>query len=197
MYSVYKVIQNEKIIYVGSTNNLNRRKNEHRNRCFKETDKNYNCHLYQHLRTITTRENFKNDVIFEVIQETDKKQSKIVENEYIQKYKPDETLLNEINSFTSLEERRQNKREWNQRNKDKIDKKAKSEYNREYSLKNKDKLNEKRRERYNPEKQKEYNENNKDAKKEAYKKWYEANKEELNRKKRERRAYLKSLKKSS
>ena len=57
---IYKLEMDNKIIYIGSTTNMTRRKYEHKNDCFNQNKSHYNCNLYKIIRKQgIIKENFK------------------------------------------------------------------------------------------------------------------------------------------
>jgi hypothetical protein len=149
MNCIYKIYLNEDV-YVGSTNDYNRRMMEHTSRCNNPNSKDYNTPVYQFIRDNRGWDNFKKEIIFE----TDKTGKELLE---LEKYYI-ETLKSNLNSFspiTTTEERKdkikEQKKQYYQDNIEKL-----KEKNKEYKKNNQDKI-------------KDYYENNKDKIKE-YKK---------------------------
>jgi hypothetical protein len=135
MNYIYKIYLNEDV-YVGSTNDYNRRMMEHKRKYNNPNSKQYNSNIYQFIRENGGWDNFNKKIIFE----TDKTGKELLELEryYI------ETLKSNLNSEIPT----RNKKEWYENNKEKLNEKSKK-----YREKNKEKIKERKKEWY---------ENNKD-----------------------------------
>ena len=83
-YSI-KSIDNDEIIYVGTTTNYKKRMIQHKSRSKNENDKEYNKPLYIYIREQGGFNNFEFDIIEEV--ECDNKnEALVIENKYIEQY---------------------------------------------------------------------------------------------------------------
>lgn len=132
-----------KDIYVGSTCNKNRRKNQHKNACNNPNDHNYNYYVYQFIRENGGFENF-DLIMIEEYPCDNKLQKETRERYYIELLKP--TLNKTIPTRTIQEYYQDNKEKilkmvkiYSKDNKEKIEK-----YEKEYYEKNKEKLDQKR-----------------------------------------------------
>jgi len=83
-YSI-KQIDNDEVVYIGSTTNYKQRINEHKSRSKNENDKDYNKPLYIYIRDNGGFNNFIFDIIDEVECEC-KKDALTIENKYINEY---------------------------------------------------------------------------------------------------------------
>ena len=144
-------------IYVGSTTNFYRRKQEHKNRCNNDNVKSYNMNVYKFIRNNGSWNNW--DMIeIEKYNATDKRNLEKIERYWIETLKPS---LNKNIPIRSYAEKIQLKKIYNFKNKDKFkeyyqkNKEKKEEYyqqnkeqKKEYQLKNKDKIKEYNRQYY-------------------------------------------------
>jgi len=162
---IYKLKHNEDYddtnIYVGSTTNFKNRKNQHKNACYNEKNKNYNMFIYQYIRDNGGWEQW---VMIPIEQQpcNSKKELEIRERYHIDLLRP--SLNKQLPTRT--------KKEYYDTNKEKL-----LEKHKEYYETNKEKLFEKH---------KEYYKNWREANKEKSKQYREANKEILNEKKKEK-----------
>jgi hypothetical protein len=171
-------------VYIGSTNDIERRKNQHKKRCNNPNDKKYNLKVYQYIRDNGRWDEFVINVIEaypcsckrelekredEIMCQMDSKLNTNRANRGQKQYRIDnrEKIL-EYNKEQLLE---QNK-EYYELNKEKI-----LEYNKEWYENNKDKVLE-----YH----KEYYENNKDKKLEYQKEYYENYKDKIKERQKEK-----------
>ena len=155
-------------IYIGSTVNKYRRKQQHKNDCNNENVKIYNCYVYQFIRGNGNFENW-DFVEIEQYNAADKGHLHARERYWIEELKSE--LNKVIPTRTQKEYREANKdvfseykKEYYEANKDVI-----SERVKEYKEANKDKIKEYRE--ANKDKIKEYNQANKDKKKEYMREW--------------------------
>jgi hypothetical protein len=173
---IYKIKHNEDYddinIYIGSTTNFKVRKNQHKNSCNNENNKDYNYPIYQYIRDKGGWEKF---VMIPITNFpcNSKNEKEIKERYYIDLLKP--KLNKQLPTRTNKEWREDNKelilekhKEWRDNNKDKI-----SENGKIYRENNKELISEK---------YKEYRKNNK----EKIKEYYENNKEKINEKRKEK-----------
>jgi len=183
---IYKIVCNDLAItdlYVGSTTNFTRRKNEHKNKCNNENSKIYNLKIYQ---TIRDNKNWENWAIIQIEEFpcANGNEARTRERYWY------EQLNATLNCQFPIRDKKEYYEEYYEENKEAICYKCK-----EYRDNNKDKI-------------KEYKENHKDIAKEQWKSYYEKNKDilkqkqkeyndknrdERNRKKREKRLLNKSL----
>ena len=162
-------------VYIGSTTDLNTRKLKHKYSCMNENNKDFHYKVYQYIRENGGFDNFQ-FIILRVCDNVDKKELFKLEQSFIDVYEP---TLNTNNAS-------QTKKEWCEKNKEKIKK-----HKKEYYEKNKEELKEKNRE-YREEHQeeihqrrKEYHKNNKEKINQQKKVYREENREEINKRKLE------------
>jgi hypothetical protein len=157
--SIYKIehIENESLVYVGHTTNFNKRKGQHKSNCYNEKSRHCSLKLYQMIRDNGGFYMFK---MFEVEKYPckDKREAERRENEIMKELK---ASMHTIKSFLTEEERKENRNEYLETNKEKI-----QEYYKEYYDNNKD---------YYKEYNKEYNETNKEKITQQNKKYREKN----------------------
>ncbi len=181
---IYKiVINNQDMIYIGSTKDLNQRKRTHKSNCFRVNGKKYNLNVYKIIRDKgITRDNFNEmvDIVWiEDVNYNERHELTAREKHYIMELKP---CGNMKIPYDKCKEEYQ--KEYRENNKDKN-----KEYKTEYREKNKDKIKEKDREyqkknyEKNKEKKKEYYEKNKDKIKEYQKKYQKKYREKARLKK--------------
>ena len=166
--TVYAIVdESDKILYVGSTNDFKHRKTEH-----KYDSKTSNIKLYVYLR-----EHGWSTIHFLTLEEAefaDKDARRLREEEYRLKHNPP---LNERRCHTTIEQRKEYHREYNEKNRDRIQshrdahKAEKREYNREYYEKNRE-YYEKNRDR-----RQSHRDSHKAEKREYDRKYYEMKKE--------------------
>ncbi len=96
-------------IYIGSTTNFYRRKSQH-----KSCSKSYNNYKYQFIRDNGGFENW-DMVLIKNVNVSNKRELEQVEREYIDELKP---ILNSNMSYTSQEEKKEQKIEWYNNNKE-------------------------------------------------------------------------------
>jgi len=102
--SIYMIKHKNRNLYIGSTKNLKLRKYQHKNYCFYKNRKEYDKKLYQEIRKVTTKDNFVNDITFEIL-ETDISNEDLLkkENEYIKKYDMIQNGFNINESYMELD----------------------------------------------------------------------------------------------
>jgi hypothetical protein len=146
---------NIKEIYVGSTTNFKRRKNEHKSSCYNENSKKYNYNVYRFIRANYGWENWDMVLVKKVVCETKLELHKI-EREYVENLG---ATLNKVIPNRSPVEYRENNREsikdknkaYRKDNKDKYKAYQKEwrennkKYSKEYREDNREKLKEKRK----------------------------------------------------
>ena len=89
-------------IYIGSTTNFNRRKQEHKHKCNKPTSKLYNSKVYTFIREQGGFENW-DIILIENVKVETKRELEKEERRVMDELKPS---LNSIKSFLDVEERR-------------------------------------------------------------------------------------------
>ena len=169
-YYFYKIYKDD-FCYIGSTVNLKKRINDHKNNCTNKAKKGYNLKIYK-----TIRENGGWDCFtFEVIKQFDnltKQEARVIEQVYINEF----GNMNSLNSYitqqqlielkykcgkqyrlNNQEELKQSKHQYYLNNRDKIlehdkqyylnNQEKKKKYQNQYRLNNRDKINEKQREK--------------------------------------------------
>jgi len=141
IYKIFCKDLNITDIYIGSTTDFNKRKNQHKNDCNNENYRKYNIKLYQFIRNNGGWDNFEM-IIVEEYSCNSKLEAEIKERYFIEELKSN---LNCIIPTRSKKEYYQDK------------KKIIKEVHKEYYLNNKEKIKEVQKEYY-----KKYYENNKD-----------------------------------
>jgi len=184
IYKIYCLDENIKDCYIGSTNDLNRRKNQHKFCCINSDSKNYNLKVYEFIRANSGWDNFDFIILeqFETI--INKNDLFKIEGQYI---KNNNATLNCIIAGRS-------RKEYTEDNNEKI-----LEYAKKYYEDNKEKIIEYRKDNKkkiaenakiyreeNKEKSKKYREQNKEKLSENRKIKYEKNKIELNEKNKQK-----------
>ena len=162
-------------IYIGSTTNRNRRKQQHKNNCNNENIKGYNCYVYQFIRDNGGWNNW-DFVMIETYNASDKSDLHKRERHWIEELKS--TLNKQLPTRTKneyaeayKEKFKDYRKQYNEANKDKI-----KEQTSQYYEQNKDKIKD-----YN----KQYNEQNKDTIKDKFKEWYQKNMNTVKEQKKE------------
>jgi len=147
IFTIYKFHIN-KMIYIGSTWNIDERLSKHKCRCYDENSNNYNCEIYKYIRENNIDWN---NIIIENIytQKLDEKNNLLrrqTEQKYIDKYDSKNNGLNTINAYITEEERKEKQKEYDrlryERDREKIltqkriydknNKEKKKEYGRKY-----------------------------------------------------------------
>lgn len=149
--TIYKLCCNDldiKEIYIGSTTNFNKRKNQHKSDCNNEKYTSYNYYVYKFIRDHGGFQNW-SMVEIEMFDARDKKNLHRRERHWIENEK---ASLNSRKSYITEEEIKGNRVKYNAENANKIkDKKAEyytknadkiKEYQNEYNVKNADKIKE-------------------------------------------------------
>ena len=134
---IYKIVSkdlNIKECYVGHTTNFNRRKSEHKGKCYDINHRCYNLKLYQFIRDNGGFENF-DVIIVEKFPCNDKNEASQRERYF---YEQLNSNLNSVIPFRTKDERKQIQKCYTETNKEKIAEKSK-----EHREKNKEDLNEK------------------------------------------------------
>ena len=166
---IYKLVHKEDYdnanIYIGSTTDFTRRKNSHKNNCNNEKREDYNAKKYQYIR-VNGGWNEWNMVEIEKHPCNDGNEARTREEYWRSHFN---AQLNAIRAYTTEEQRIEQKKGYNDANKEK---------RKEHYEQNKDKLLEQMKE-YN----KEYNERNKDKRTGQRKEHYEQNKDKILEKK--------------
>jgi hypothetical protein len=107
--SVYAITNNKNgLKYIGSTNDIKKRRACHKSSCFNQRNLlMYNIKLYRELRKITNKDNFYDDINFDILESGISKDNlKKRENFYIKKYDTIKNGLNTQQSFLSPEDRK-------------------------------------------------------------------------------------------
>lgn len=127
---IYKIehIDNPELLYVGSTTDFIRRKAEHKRRCKYENGKQYNSKLYQMIRDNGNWESFKIMIISEF--PCNNRTDLIIEEE---KYrKESQASLNTLKSHRTIKEKKEQNKlatiKYQEKYKEKINKKARENY---------------------------------------------------------------------
>jgi hypothetical protein len=173
---IYRIIQidNDELIYIGSTNCFNNRIRSHKNNCKNENHKEYTYPVYKYIRDNGGFDNFKFEVIIEV-NCYNKYELELVERSYIDELKP--KMNKKIPTRTKKERYNDNKE-------------RRIEYDKEYRKNNKERIREQNKVYYNnnkdviAEKSKVFRDNNKELVSQRGKDYYYKNIEyEVQRKK--------------
>jgi DNA anti-recombination protein RmuC len=161
---IYKLINYDypELVYVGSTTNFTKRKQNHKDRCLNEKNKKYNLKVYTNIRENDGWENWNMIKICDYPC-NNKREAELKEDEYMTELKASLNMIRASRTQKQYQEDNKEKiqeyaKEYRDNNKEKI---------KEYNETNKEKLKE-----YN----KEYNEKHKEKIKENKKEYYETNK---------------------
>ena len=150
-----------KEIYVGSTTNFYRRKQQHKSICNNSNNKKYNLNVYKFIRANGNWDNWDMIII-----------EKFECNDKLELHKKERDILEQLGATLNSQIPNRSIKEWKDNNK---------EYFKVYRENNKEKFKE-----YHKEYFKDYKENNKEKIKEKLKKYYENNKEKYNKKSKEK-----------
>jgi hypothetical protein len=147
--SIYKlscIDPSIKDIYVGSTTNFVRRKQQHKNCCNDSNDKHYNCYVYKFIRENGCFENWEM-IEIEKYQATDKRQLHTRERYWLETLKA--TLNKVVPTRTKKEYVENNKESIREKQKEYVEnnKESISQKRKEYRENNKQSINEKRKEK--------------------------------------------------
>jgi predicted GIY-YIG superfamily endonuclease len=174
---IYKLVHNEDYdntnIYIGSTTDFVKRKNQHKKSCNNEKDKSYNEKKYQYIRNNSGWDEW-NMIEIQKYPCNDKREAEAREEYWRCHFN---AQLNTRRAYITDVERKEQMKEWYEQNKDKIleqNKEQKKEYNKEHYEQNKGKR---------LEQMKQYREQNKDKLLELNKDYYEQNKDKILEKK--------------
>jgi len=149
---VYKIVcdTNDKLVYIGSTVDFDKREGRHKNNCINPDRTEYNIKLYRIIRANGGWDNFSMIALEEVTCEN-KEQLLMIEKKYQIEYKP---VMNSKSAHNTEQERLQLKQKYNLDNKDKyieyhknryIEKKDKiRELQKQYEINNADKIRERK-----------------------------------------------------
>ena len=137
VYKIYCKDPDVKDFYIGSTKDINNRKQRHKNNCNNEKRPHYNIYLYQFIRDHKGWENWNMDII-EEYPCLDNMELVKRERYWYDELKPS---LNKYKPYRSKEERREYNKIYSQEHRDKINERRKIRYE-----KNKDKIREKQKE---------------------------------------------------
>jgi hypothetical protein len=160
---IYKLVNYDypELVYVGSTTNFTKRKQNHKESCLNEKHKNHNLKVYTNIREYDGWENWSMIKICDYPCKN-RREAELKEDEYMTELK---ASLNMIRASRTQKQYREDI-------KDKI-----KEYTKEYNDANKEKIQEKK---------KEYNETNKEKIQEYNKEYRDNNKEQIKEKKKEK-----------
>jgi len=151
---IYK-IYNDDMAYIGSSKNYKDRMKNHKSNCNNEKSPKYNYFIYQYIRTHGGWNVFTKEIIHtcDVADETEQRK---VEQEFI---KNNECKLNICNSYLSVEEKKQQKKDthkqWYESNKDHIKethkqwKEKNKDYYKQWEEKNKEKRHQQKSQKVN------------------------------------------------
>jgi len=199
---IYKIQHESKdeLLYIGSTTHFGNRKVQHKSRCYNPSEKSYNTKLYSTIRENGGWDAF-NMVIVKEFPCENKRQAQAEEDKVIREMK---SSLNMVRAYTTEEEKKKLRKEYDEQNRDKIKETYKNycelnkdklkETHKKYYEQNRDKLKETHKKYYEQnrdkikEYRKEYCEQNKDKIKETHNKYYEQNRDKINEQKKEYRA---------
>ena len=140
--NIYK-IYNDDMSYIGSSKNFKKRILDHKSDCYNENCKAYNYFIYQYIRQHGGWDEFTKEIIH-TCEVKDKTEQRMVEQEFINK---NECKLNDIKSYQTKEERKEQIKQWKEKNKDhnKELRKKWKEKNKDYCKQWEEKNKEKRR----------------------------------------------------
>jgi hypothetical protein len=184
-------------IYIGHTTNFINRKNNHKNTCNNQNQKNYNLYVYKFIRDNGGWENW-SIIQIEEYNCSNKREAESRERHWIELLNAE---LNSVNPITSYEEKQKQKQDWYEENKEEIlekskkiyeeNKEQKLEYQKEYAQENKETIceyqkeyREKNKEKL-AEQKKIYRAEHKEEAAKAHKEWREANKEKISEQKKQ------------
>ena len=136
---IYKIqhIDKEDLVYVGHTTNFTKRKCQHKYICKSENDSKYNLKIYQMIRENGGFDMFRM-IEIEKYPCNDKREAEKRECEVMKKLK---ASLNTMNSYVSNEEKKESRKEYEKRNKEKNQGRLK-DYNNNYYQNNKSRIKE-------------------------------------------------------
>jgi len=175
---IYKIQHQTKdeLLYVGSTTHFGNRKVRHKCTCYDANNNKYNYKLYTTIRSNGGWDAF-NMVIVKPFPCENKRQVEAEEDKVMREMK---ASLNMKKAFTTPEERREQKKDYQYKNKEKI-----KEQHKEYEEKNKEKIKERKKEYYDEnrdkilERCKEYQYKNTDKIRERSKEYYDKNRDKF------------------
>jgi hypothetical protein len=159
---IYKLINYDypELVYVGSTTNFTKRKQQHKESCLNEKHKKYNYKVYVNIREYDGWENWNMIKICDYPCDN-KREAELEEDKYMTELKANMNMIRASRTQKQYyEDNREKRKEYRVNNKEKI-----QEYEKEYYDANKEKIQE-----YKKEYNKEYNEINKESNKEYYQK---------------------------
>jgi len=152
VFYIYKIIG---VNYIGSTNDIKQRVLQHKCCCFNKKSKNHNMLVYQYIRE--KQKNIELEILFCYKKECSFKIQRLVEQFYINKY---DSVNNGLNSYNAIVNRKKHRKEYREKNKEKIKKQRKKCYeknkkkSKEYYEKNKEKIKKRVNERAKKNKEK-------------------------------------------
>jgi hypothetical protein len=174
---IYKLVHKEDYdnvnIYIGSTTDLIKRKNQHKTSCNNEKDKGYNHKKYQYIRENGGWDEW-NIIEIEKYPCNDGNEARAREEYWRCNFN---SQLNSNRAYRTEQQRKEYTKEYYEKNKEKI-----TEYHKQYGDKNKDYISKYHKQYkdknkdYISEQKKEYYEQNRDKKIEQHKEYYEINK---------------------
>jgi|AntAceMinimDraft_5_1070358.scaffolds.fasta_scaffold94477_2 hypothetical protein len=164
---IYKLINYDypELVYVGSTTNFTKRKQQHKQICLNEKHKNHNLKVYVNIRENDGWENWNMIKICDYPCDN-KREAELKEDEY----------MTELKANMNMKRASRTQQQYREDNREKI-----QEYTKEYRDNNKEKI----KEYYETNKEKlqerikEYQETNKEKIKDKKKEYYETNKEKI------------------
>ena len=180
-------------IYVGATNNLERRQRQHRYKCFNMLIPAFNMKVYKKLRQLGIKREEINLQVLEITDSITKQECDLIERKWIDLLKAD---LNTYIPGRTQQEYYQNNQEFFKQKRNEYyenHKEEAKEYQIEYRNNNRGLVNERQRE-YREKKresinknQRLYRKNNKEILSKKARERYQDNREDINRKRREKR----------
>jgi len=183
-YTIYEIKCNDEdkeFSYIGSTNNYNRRKKEHKKSCINEKN---NYLLYKFIRENGGWANFQMNII-EIIECETQTEARIREQYWLENKKAN---LNKFNAYSTKEIIKEQRKKYYEQNKEKI-----NQYRNQYYEQNKEK--EKKYYEQNKEQYKQYQKQYREKNKEQTKKYYEQKKIYCEKNKEKIRQYQKHYQK--
>jgi len=180
-YYIYKIVSDDcpEFIYVGSTKSLKDRKYHHKSNCNNSNRRIYNSKLYKTIRDHGGWDNFRM-VLVEECGDISRNQATIREEHHRLQLN---ASMNSKKAFSSEDDKKQQQKQYNEANRDKIKEDCKKYYEA-----NRDKIKERRKEyrKANQDKIKEQDKKYREASRDKRKEYEKANRVKINEQKKEK-----------